>query len=120
MQLCAIFRHEEVAALLHAVLRWVKVVQQGPLIQNSASSTYNDEEVGRELPAGSIHSTREDINRLRAEGFDVDDDNDPAPENIPDQYSTNSSPWQIKPVSLSFFGALGNFSWTIGVGCSFP
>ena len=90
MQLCAIFRHEDFAALLHAVLRWVKVVQHGPPIQNNAASTYNDEEVGRELPAGRIHSTREDINRLRAEGFDVDDDNDPAPENIPDQYSTNS------------------------------
>ena len=42
--------------------------------------------VGNEAIDGDVFFARnnaEDIARIRAEGFEVDDDNDPAPENIP-------------------------------------
>jgi hypothetical protein len=85
-QECAIIRHEEFASELHVVLRWVKVDQEGqpfeaaaPRIQSSTS---------RELPAELRRATAQDIKRMRDEGFEVDDDNDPAPENVPDGTTT--------------------------------
>jgi Transposase IS4 len=68
------------------------VGEGGAARTNAAPSSATDEQVGRELLAGNLRPTREDINFLRAEGFDVDDDNDPAPENIPDNTTTQSLP----------------------------
>jgi hypothetical protein len=87
MQMCDIFHHEDVALQLDDVLRWLKVVQQGP---NDAPTSTTDELLGRELPAGNLRPTREDINSLRIEGIDGDDDNDPVPENIPDDDNANT------------------------------
>ena len=49
-------------------------------------------EATRKLPV-DLRGTSEDINRLRAAGFDIDDDNDPAPENIPDNSTTGDDFW---------------------------
>ena len=97
-QECVVFRHEEFEGiLLHCVLRWVKITSEG-----SADTFFDDDgecpeaevvlngdvDRGRDLPDTILAlvgrtSRREDIQNVRAMGFNVDDDNEPAPENVP-------------------------------------
>jgi hypothetical protein len=81
-QKCAVFRHEDFAMAENVVLRWVEVHQEGqpfevvsPTLQPSSA---------RELPYELRRATGQDFNCIRDEGFEVDDDNDPARENVPD------------------------------------
>jgi hypothetical protein len=60
------------------------MVQQGQTIELPAPPSTSEEPLGRELPQGILCGTRANIYNLRADGFDVDDDNDSAPENIPE------------------------------------
>ena len=50
----------------------------------------------RELPLELLRGSREDINLFRASGFDVDDDNDPAPENVPVNDSSKAGDHLLK------------------------
>jgi Transposase IS4 len=91
-RVCVVFRHDDFPNQeLHCCERWARVDQEGPadsffdIVPEEV--TVEEMEEGRELPqevntaASIVHL--EDALLLRAEGFDVDDDNDPAPENIP-------------------------------------
>lgn len=86
-RVCIVFRHDDFPnQLLHCCERWTRVDTEGPpdsFFGSVADDTVEEE--GRPLPqnvnAGSLHLG--DALLVRAEGFDVDDDNDPAPENIP-------------------------------------
>ena len=88
------FWSSTIPGLLHAAERWVKVEEQGPtdlLWENAAPTT--------EAPAAAIYinergediadfvfnaqNRAEDIALVRNMGFEVDDDNEPAPENVP-------------------------------------
>ena len=96
-QLCVVFRHdlfpnEEV----YCVVRFCKVLKEGSsedvfplaavaLPADQFAQCPQGEEERVELPAGHEHfrGTSEDIAIMRGLGFDVDDDNMPAPENVP-------------------------------------
>jgi hypothetical protein len=84
---------------LYAIKRWVSVSQEGPagqyffdepLVEGVETVVEQDEEEGVEIPREinlvglRNNASAEDMALLRAEGFDIDDDNEPAPENIPD------------------------------------
>jgi hypothetical protein len=94
MQSCIVMRHNNFddGQLLHAVTRYCKVEEEGPL-----ASLFNDilhdapergidvaftgeENVPTEIPA---YSGDDDASKFRALGFYVGDDNKPAEENIP-------------------------------------
>jgi len=53
----------------------------------------SDSHVGTELPDNYQHlsNQKEAINLIRAMGLDVDDDNDPIPENVPDPAEMRST-----------------------------
>jgi hypothetical protein len=94
-QWCVVFRHSDFPNQeLHAVRKWCKVVTEG-----AEASFLEEEEAprirrqgpteeqlrGPELPSELRNATRqEDVAAIRAAGFDVDDDNEPVPENLPD------------------------------------
>ena len=95
---CAVFRHSDfVGQELHTVLRWAKVTEEGPpsqifvdaippsLTSVGRASDDTAEENQDEIPDCVRHATSksEDVALIRGLGFHVDDDNDPAPENIP-------------------------------------
>ena len=91
-----IFRHDNFPAVeLHTVLRWAKVVTEGPPDQffvdrpPPVAEEENDGSVnvGEPIPdhVFHMHGQAEDIAHVRGLGFEVDDDNDPAPENMPGQ-----------------------------------
>ena len=101
MQSCIVMRHNDFddGQLLHAVTRYCKVEEEGPL-----ASLFNDilqdapeggidvactgeENVPTEIPA---NSGDDDASKFRALGFCVDDDNEPAEENIPTPAATLS------------------------------
>ncbi len=87
------FRSSTIPGLLHAAERWIKVVEQGPPDQlwehaapaeAPAAAVYIDEQ-GEDI-ADFVFNTQnraEDINLVQDMGFEVDDDNEPAPENVP-------------------------------------
>jgi hypothetical protein len=91
-RVCEIFRHEDFAPELYVVLRFVKVEQVGESFDatTQCDPPSNVRDTGRELPAELRRANSGDIHRMRAEGFDVDDDNDPAPENIPESTSATN------------------------------
>ena len=92
-QVCLTMRHDDFddGQILHAVARFCKVTEEGPveslfdiLSRNDVENDGNvalggDENEEREIPS----VLNEDISNFRAQGFAVDDDNEPAPENIP-------------------------------------
>ncbi len=86
-QLCVVYRHDSFPneeLLTHS--RYCKVETEGPtdhLFGNDAAPEAAAEEVGEEVPEEVLHAHSEDVNLIRNAGFDVDDDNEPAPENIP-------------------------------------
>ena len=92
-QVCLTMRHEDFddRQILHAVARFCKVTEEGPVESffdlPSANELTNETDValeGAEIIAREIPVIlNEDISNFRAQGFSVDDDNEPAPENIP-------------------------------------
>lgn len=91
----AVFLHEDFTSELHVVLKFVRVDQEGEAFPTEPQPP-SEEESGRELPEELCRGNREDIHLYRAAGFDVDDDSDPAPENIPDPDTTiNTGPMLI-------------------------
>ena len=95
---CAAFCHSDfVGQELYTVLRWAKVTEEGSptqifvdaippsLTSVGRASDDTTEENQDEIPAFVCHATSrsEDVALIRGFGFHVDDDNDPAPENIP-------------------------------------
>ena len=77
--------------LLHAVARFCKVTGEGPVeslfdvtpindVENMQNVTVEgDENLENEIPSG----LNKDVSNFRAQGFSVNNDNEPAPENIP-------------------------------------
>ncbi len=97
-QVCLTMRHDNFDddQILHAVAQFCKITEKGPVesLFNNIP-TYNvendenvavgvDENVEREIPSIS----NEDVSNFRAQGFSVDDNNEPAPENIPNATNT--------------------------------
>ena len=98
-QRCIVFRHGLFDGVeLYCVQRWAKVLTEGaiehlfdssePSQQDSTGSGANRrpvEEEGQEIDDQVLRARNcpEDISTVRAQGLEVDDDNKPAPENIP-------------------------------------
>ena len=86
--MCYVFRHDQFEDHeLHCLRRWSKVTTEGnpdhffPL--DTLEAVSNEQEGAAELEVPALEGLAYDIQRLRAEGYDVDDDNEPAPENTP-------------------------------------
>ena len=93
-QSCIVMRHDDFddGTLLHAVTRYCKVQEEGALehlfielIQDPPEGT---ELTSHEVDQGNIGevpllSRDEDATKFRTLGFAVDDNNDPAPKNVP-------------------------------------
>lgn len=112
LQTCILMRHEDFddGQLLHAVVRYCKVQQEGApehLFNEAQQSDHEgvedvavggEEVVQREVPS----ILNEDASNFRAQGFEVDDDNDPAPENVPGPNDNNGDclyfPWGAEPL----------------------
>jgi len=81
---------------LYAVERWFRITQQGPsdyffhVAELPEDNTYTEEGQKQVLPAAIIEGHNINIQNLHGD-FDFDDDNDPAPENVP----TNTQPSHI-------------------------
>ena len=112
IQDCIIFRHDAFPnEELYCVRKFCKVLKEGHVVDIfSTESEQNEEEstgvpvigevsetlastgTGRPLPDGheNFRATPEDISLMRDMGFNVDDNNDPAPENIPNQIQQES------------------------------
>ena len=99
MQPVFFFRHDDFDNVeLYCVTRWAKVIMEGaeehifdisnkgtPGATAGANNTPVEEE-GTPISTGILHSQNrpEDIVAVRNQGLDVDCDDEPAPENIPD------------------------------------
>ena len=111
-QVCLTMRHDDFdnGQILHAVARFCKVTEEGPVESffdlPSANELTNETDVavegaeinGHEIPV----ILNEDVSNFRAQGFSVDEDNEPAPENIPTatDRATNGiyKPWGSEPL----------------------
>ena len=95
-QECVILRHSDFPGVeLHAVARYCKVITEGPISEIFVEAGVPEEEAIDDAPPVdeglepatvipvSSGNLAEDIHRLRFEGFSIDDDNEPAIENIP-------------------------------------
>ncbi len=113
LQTCTVIRHEhfDEGQLLHAVARYCKVQQEGAsghlfnkaqqqsdLEGVEAVAVRGEEVVQREVPS----ILNEDASNFRAQGFEVDDNNNPAPKNLPGPNDNNGDclyfPWGAKPL----------------------
>ena len=93
-QMCFIFNHTDFDdTRLYCVLRYAKVLTEGDesgLFQKETSTEIavaeevlsRNEEDGDDIPM-LVGELSDDMARLRAEGYGVDDDNEPTPENLP-------------------------------------
>ena len=86
--MCFVFRHDEfVDHELHCLRRWSKVITEGDPEHFFPSETQEEAiNVGEGAPEVEfpvLEGLAYDTERLRAEGYGVDDDNEPAPENTP-------------------------------------
>ena len=106
-QVCLTMRHDDFddGQILHAVARYCKVIEEEPIeslfitsplnnVENNENvAAADDENGGREIP----RVLNEDISNFLAQGFEVDDSNEPAPENIPTGTDTGTDnmyrPW---------------------------
>jgi hypothetical protein len=87
------FRSSTIPGLLHAAERWVKVEEQGPLDQlwedaapaEAPTATVAIDKDGEEIADFVFNAPNraEDIALIQDMGFMVDDDNKPAPKNVP-------------------------------------
>jgi Transposase IS4 len=92
-QMCVVMRHVDFddGQLLYTVSRYCKVEQEGATEHFFNDTIQDDPEgggevaavVGEEEPVEVPQIFNEDLSNFRAQGFEVDDDNEPAPENIP-------------------------------------
>ena len=101
-----VFRHDAFENVeLHTVVRWAKVKEEGPAEQffarvpalepaETSQEIISGENGGEQIPDHVYHLSgqAEDIAHVRGLGFEVDDDNDPAPENIPGASVANNTP----------------------------
>jgi hypothetical protein len=96
LQRCFVYRHSDFEGKeLHAVRRWSTVESEGSDTQlfgqtiipvdTEETETEAETEIRLEIPTfvRNAGNRAEDIAEVRALGFVVDDDNEPAPENIP-------------------------------------
>ncbi|KAG7359200.1 transposase IS4 [Nitzschia inconspicua] len=91
LQVCIVFRHDDFPnEEIYCHERFCKVEQEGPANQFFGDVVVVDEEEEQEIPTEIPTEVRNtgvvrwnDIELLRNQGYDVDDDNEPAPENIP-------------------------------------
>ena len=98
--LAVFFRSQSIPGVeLHASKRYVKVVQEGPqehfwnvetppnspthAIVNSLPGENPEGDTVEDYTFTRTGDRREDIAQVRAQGLEVDDDNEPAPENVP-------------------------------------
>ena len=113
-QVCLTMRHQNFddGQILHAVARFCKVTEEGPVeslfdmpLASNMESDKNvavrgDENQEREIPS----VLNEDISNFRAQGFAVDDDKEPAPENIPTSDDTGTDDmygdWGSEPLCV--------------------
>ena len=74
------------------------IIQTNDVENDKNVAVGGDENVEREIPS----VLNEDISNFRAQGFAVDDDNEPAPENIPTSTDTDTDdmyrPWGSEPL----------------------
>jgi hypothetical protein len=105
MQLCFVYRHDDFEGTeLHAVQRWSKVETEGAAAHIFGTDDTNEEEEKEEGATDPVVETpippqvghhagnrAEDIAEIRGLGFLVDDDNEPAPENIPLPQQNNNN-----------------------------
>ncbi len=112
LQTCIVMRNEDFddGQLLHAVAWYCKVQQEGTsehlfnkaqqsdLEGVEAVAVGGEEVVQREVPS----ILNEDASNFRAQGFEVDDDNNPAPENLLGPNDNNGDclyfPWGAEPL----------------------
>ena len=114
-----VFRHDDFPNVeLHTVLRRAKVTNEGTPNQFFAEvpshrpppGTEEEKdgtgEGGERIPAHvfHLHEQSEDIAYVRGLGFEVDDDNDPAPENIPRQQDTAVEGGFVAPTADAWGG----------------
>ena len=102
-QVVILLRHDDHAEQdIYACRRWVKVVEEGAVehmfdgedLQVPAAEVVNENEVEGEAIHESVFQSgghAEDIALVRAQGLDIDDDNMPAPENIPVEVVPNDT-----------------------------
>lgn len=105
--MCFVYRHGDFEGReLHAVVRWSNVETEGSdqhlfVSSNNQPEEEKDERAeappleareGNQIPNEVHHlgNRAEDMAQVRALGFAVDDDNGPAPENIPAQRQRNN------------------------------
>jgi hypothetical protein len=104
MGLCFVYRHDDFEGTeLHCVQRWSKVETEGAASYIFGTDDTNEEEEKEEgasdpvvdtpIPQQVLHAGNhaEDIAEIRGMGFSVDDDNEPAPENIPLPQENNNN-----------------------------
>jgi hypothetical protein len=104
---CFVYRHDDFeGAELHACQRWSKVESEGAASHIFGADDTNEEEEKGEEAADPVGGTpippqvlragnsAQDITDIRNLGFSVDDDNEPAPENIPipEENDNNAAP----------------------------
>ena len=95
---CIVMRHEDFGAGVdvYCSVRFCKVVSEGPPnkffeeeveVEPTVNLEAGEIETTQPIPNHLFHATnrQEDIQMLRALGLDVDNDNEPAPENIPEE-----------------------------------
>jgi hypothetical protein len=74
------------------------IIQTNDVENDKNVAVGGDENVEREFPS----VLNEDISSFRAQGFAVDDDNEPAPENIPTSNDSGADdiyrPWGSEPL----------------------
>ncbi|KAI2500665.1 Transposase IS4 [Fragilaria crotonensis] len=112
LQVCLTMRHDDFddGQILHAVARFCKVTQEGPIESLFDVIPTNDVENDRSVAVGGNENDEreipsvlnEDVSSFRAQGFAVDDDNEPAPENVPTSNDTDTGdiyrPWGSEPL----------------------
>ena len=113
-QKCFVFRHDRFPNVeLYSSKRWTRIDKEGPELQlftNEVSTDVNDsvsnddsaarggvdealdDEIELDMNVMNATNTAEDIMYVRGLGLTVDDDNAPAPENVPDPTTPNDEP----------------------------
>jgi hypothetical protein len=87
MKAVVLFRHADFEnKILYCATRYARIVVPGETIQQEVEPEIPEELI--EVP-NVIGDNLEDVQRLRVEGYNVDDDNDPAPENVPNPNDAN-------------------------------
>ena len=86
--MCFVFRHDLFHNVeLHCVRRWSRVLEEGSPEHYFADDTVTEEpsaeEEQGELELPTLEGNEYDVFRPQAEGYEIDDDNEPAPENAP-------------------------------------